>query len=115
MGTNYYTVGEAKTCGESGAVKDVVEALHVGKSSGGWRFLFRGHTDEGLLTAKAWWAYLETRKIVDEYGSSVNFDELKRLVAAKQFEKMPDEKYMSNGYLSFTDSDGFGFVTSDFS
>lgn len=115
MGTNYYTVGENKTCGECGAVKDVVKALHIGKSSGGWRFLFRGHQEEGLLTASAWWAYLETRKIVDEYGKPVSLDELKKWVASKQSEKMPDERHMQNGYLSFTDPDGFGFVTSDFS
>lgn len=34
------------------------EGLHIGKHSGGWRFLWRAHPDLGLTTGFAWYTHL---------------------------------------------------------
>ena len=61
MGTNYYTMKEAPcpTCAHGG------EDYHIGKSSGGWKFLFASYPDEGLTTKQAWHDFLQHRQIRD--------------------------------------------------
>lgn len=64
MGTNYY-VEKTPCCQYCGHQRP---AKHIGLSSAGWRFVFRAYPDEGLTSAKAWFEYLEGKRIVDEYG-----------------------------------------------
>ena len=80
MGTNYYTDGEkpCECCGRGG------EELHIGKSSGGWQFLFAPYPALGLTSWKAWREFLATRAIRDEYGTSHTMDDFADLVDSKQ-------------------------------
>ena len=80
MGTNYY-VNERPPCE---CCKRPFEQLHIGKSSGGWQFLFAPYPDRGLTTAAAWLAYLQDKEIVDEYDRPVALDELRELIESKQ-------------------------------
>jgi hypothetical protein len=57
--------------------------LHIGKSSGGWRFVFRAHPELGLNSAKEWYAYLEGKRIIDEYGAEVDLNWLKGYIETK--------------------------------
>lgn len=85
MGTNYYVKMKAcPHCGRGG------EDLHIGKSSGGWKFLFQRHDDMGLDSARIWFDFLAApdRIIVDEYGQNVAFDDFKSLVERKQDDRL---------------------------
>jgi len=83
MGTNYYTVKKepCPTCAHGG------EDYHIGKASGGWKFLFASYPNEGLTTASAWREFLKTRLIRDEYGDEVSYEEFWQKVERMQAEK----------------------------
>jgi hypothetical protein len=84
MGTNYYVKAEEKpacpTCGHH----PNVEPLHIGKSSGGWQFLFAPYPEHGLTSWAAWKSFLADKGIVDEYGQDVPLAELEDWVLKKQ-------------------------------
>lgn len=82
MGTNYYTKKRCAHCGS--AIKE--EMLHIGKSSGGWKFLFAAYPNMGLTSWKAWRMYLSDGDvhIEDEYGVPETFSGFVRLVETKQ-------------------------------
>ncbi|ARQ95415.1 hypothetical protein [Bradyrhizobium phage BDU-MI-1] len=80
MSTNFY-VKEAHCCPTCGKQSEV---HHIGKSSGGWRFLFRGYREFGLTSANAWLQYLLDRTIVDEYGVVWSWPEFTALIRTKQ-------------------------------
>lgn len=94
MGTNYYTKAPADCpcCGRS------FEPLHIGKSSGGWKFLFAPYPELNLTSWAAWQRHLEetSAEIVDEYGSAVSFEELRDLVESKQRPDMLDANNASS-------------------
>lgn len=68
MTTNYYAQPTAVP--EAGG-------LHIGQSSAGMDFLWRGHTNLRLTTREAWEKYLDRPEItiVDEYGEKWSIDE----------------------------------------
>ena len=91
MGTNYYLVKNRPS---------IDSGLHIGKSSMGWRFLFRKpsiwETDKPLNTFEQWRDYLkETTEsgnyvILNEYDEVVSLDNFLKMVANKQNENKPD-------------------------
>lgn len=98
MGTNYYLVKNGPS---------VKSGLHIGKSSAGWRFLFRKpyhwEADKPLNTFEQWRDYLKetteegTHVIMNEYDEVVPYDELMKLIDRKQKENKPDMfKYCEN-------------------
>ncbi|WP_029083452.1 hypothetical protein [Bradyrhizobium sp. th.b2] len=86
MGTNYYATPApfCPTCGCSDP------AIHIGKSSAGWAFLFHGYEDEKLTltTAKEWFEHLQGREIKGEYGCIVSIDDFKTMVARKKHDRI---------------------------
>lgn len=90
MGTNYYlhrTPDPCPTCGR----QDETE-FHIGKSSMGWVWVWRGYRDDHplapLTTPEEWEARLRQEvaagaAIRDEYGLDVTLDDLLARVAAK--------------------------------
>lgn len=81
MGTNYYAHRDVCAhCGRSD------EAMHIGKSSIGWPFLFHGIEDEGLKDWPTWKAWLMSSgsEIRDESRTTVSVDDLEKLVVAKR-------------------------------
>ena len=90
MGTNYYA--ETKKCSLCGRS----EKIHIGKSSAGWRFLFRGygspHDDgsDGLPKDVTGWHVFLGRsdvRIVDEYEHEVTLEEFWWRVGSKSDHK----------------------------
>jgi len=71
MGTNYYA--RVRHCDKCNRGDD----LHIGKSSMGWKFSFRGHRDHSppLTTEQAWRDFLRDVPIFDEYGDRVEYEE----------------------------------------
>ena len=85
MGTNYYTdANECKHCNRK-------ERLHIGKKSMGWEFNFQAYdfypNSDGetpispmLNSWKNWKEFLEDKKILDEYGEEVSYQEFVGIV-----------------------------------
>lgn len=99
MGTNYYAeINKCECCKRC-------DKIHIGKSSMGWAFTFRGYknpygyieTDEGkdvpvpddfcISSWKDWKEYLKNTEIIDEYGRNISYDEFVDLV---EHYKSPD-------------------------
>lgn len=110
MGTNYYLVKNRPS---------ISEPLHIGKSSGGWRFLFHKPSicdvDVPLNTYEQWRDYLKeqtensTHVIMNEYDDIVEYDWLMRLIDSKQSEDRPDMfEYCEN-------VNGYRFASGEFS
>jgi len=101
MGTNYYW--RYNIC----LLCDRYNEAHIGKSSAGWQFLFRGYRDNLLslpdpevdlgvkiLSWRDWkdWLITEEGKIFNEYGTEVPLADLIDNVEA------PERKSMINHY-----------------
>lgn len=112
MGTNYYA--EIKppcpTCGHGG------EKIHIGKSSQGWPFTFRGYDEEHSYSDRTevkavlrdwatWktWLLSTGGRILDEYGEVLSLDALEELVVTKR-------RYSTQSYIR---SDDFARMTDD--
>jgi hypothetical protein len=86
MGTNYYVMtNHCQCCGRYDTDR------HIGKSSFGWSFSFRGHRDEGLASWRDWKFYLFSTNamIVDEYGRDMPYAEFVEMI----------ETYKAPGYM----------------
>jgi hypothetical protein len=57
------------------------EGVHLGKFARGCEFMFRAHSDLGVIDYDTWVAFAETGKIVAEYGREVTVEELLTTVA----------------------------------
>lgn len=81
MGTNYYC--DSSPCPYCGHKKP---RLHVGKSSGGWPFLFHSIPEESLLGLQGWcdFVVLYSGALVDEYGKKISVEEFRNLVISKR-------------------------------
>lgn len=85
MGTNYYVkTNECECCSR-------YDERHIGKSSIGWAFSFRGYDEEGFIIRSwdGWKRYLEGKTIIDEYGQIIEYDRFVALI----------ETYKSPGYI----------------
>jgi|ERR1019366_3151677 hypothetical protein len=82
MGTNYYIQTQPTNHCDKCGREDPAENIHIGKSSGGWKFSF--HTR--FKTFKEWKVFLEANKdqIVDEYDSPISLEDLLEIVEEKQ-------------------------------
>lgn len=92
MGTNYYAVKKKPSLYNG--------ALHIGKSSCGWKFCFQGYEDElNIKSIEDWKKYLKSDDIVilNEYDEEVSYNDFFKLVEEKQKENNPDDfKYSIN-------------------
>lgn len=107
MGTNYYAIPKAtderkkEICemvmkGDfESARKLMPEKIHLGKSSGGWRFCFNHNDWEYYKNIPGLQAFTKTCAIIDEYGNSISDFEFWRLVEAKQ-KDIDGEEYYTN-------------------
>jgi phenolic acid decarboxylase len=76
MRTNYYL-----------KINDKI--LHIGKSSSGWKFLFRRYKDIKICNVDDWLDLIENNKngLYNEYKEQINFDEFNNLIMSKTNEK----------------------------
>jgi len=83
MGTNYYTKMEPEQpCAECGHVPNV-EEVHIGKSSGGWVFMFNQHPVVNMESAQSWYDFIKDNnyQIFDEYGRQFEISGLEDVVS----------------------------------
>jgi len=89
MGTNYYAIlNYCDHCGRG-------DKIHIGKSSAGWTFGFRGYTSvygcDGLVTPiksyQDWIVYLDDKRIENEYGEQFTLDDFMDIVKSKKDSK----------------------------
>ena len=94
MGTNYYAVRTRPTTDRP---------IHIGKSSYGWKFLFRTQNENWNEPPVVWrtfdqvyeWLYKYTVEsdnyvIIDEYDEVISFEDFIKMVEDKQSVENPD-------------------------
>ena len=79
MGTNYYVASNVCEC-----CNRYDEEYHIGKSSYGWAFSFRGYRPERLVSWSAWKEFLRDKAIMDEYGDRVDYSEFVRMIETEK-------------------------------
>ena len=86
MGTNYYVIlNHCDHCGRG-------DRVHIGKSSFGWTFGFRGYTSaydcNGLVTPiksyQDWITYIGDKRIENEYGEKFTLNDFMDIVKSKK-------------------------------
>ena len=118
MGTNYYMRYKSKTCE---CCNRTDEEVHIGKSSHGWTFSFKGYandTDNPRIEDIEDWVFTLSDKdtyIVNEYEDIVDKDEFWTMVHEKALNK--DNKNHSELYNSgnWLDKSGHSFNGGEFS
>ena len=117
MGTNYYQRTEiCECCGR-------YDEKHIGKSSAGWQFSFRGYNAEehrpAILSFKDWKRELKNGKIFDEYGREMPYEDFLAFVEEKKSQPNNHFDYCVKNNLSretdFKDPDGHSFSNTEFS
>lgn len=114
MGTNYYLHRQTpedlcQHCGRGRAYEEV----HIGKSSGGWKFLF--NSDEYQITTYKCWQKELTKPenkdhIYDEYGRKISPEELFKLIENKQ----KDDRGRPDINEPYTNPDPEGYLFSKY-
>lgn len=107
MGTNYFF--RQKRCEHCGAGLLVGPALHVGKSSVGWQFLFRAHPDLGITSVADWRRRIAEAPdgLFNSYDASVTQEDFWKMVEAKRDGRRLDDDGV--------DSEGYRIVEHEFS
>lgn len=120
MSTNYYLKRLPDECEECGHVRNWPVRIHIGKSSGGWVFLWRGWDGtepDGpgvpLETPDAWFAYLaeEIAKdavIVAEYGMEYSLADFRTFVESKRTEPRRNSRIKESD-VAHVDGDDVAF------
>jgi hypothetical protein len=127
MGTNYYL--RTDVCAHCSRER---ERIHVGKSSAGWPFLFRGYrkwppdgVPHPITSAKEWRDFIaraikfDNAKLFDEYGKEQDVEKLWEFAKSKLSETRGPEA--SPGYRhgdrdsEWIDAEGYRFCDNEFS
>ena len=111
MGTNYYAKPREDPLNLSG------EGLHIGKSSGGWEFLWRAHKDRDLISAAAWRETLShpSVMIVAEYGLEITLDEFWAFATHRlDSYQRQDNALSESSYPRWRDDEGYPFADYEF-
>lgn len=115
MGTNYYI--RSKACEHCGHAP---EPIHLGKSSGGWKFHLQANDFRDYHDWPSMKAWLTGKEIVDEYDRPVPVREFIELVMMKQRADEPLDSRTGRPYLDGYDDgstmiDGYIFFNHWFS
>lgn len=99
MGTNYYWKHNGERCPTCG--HDDAEALHIGKSSGGWCFSLHVDPENGIRDLGDWRARFGRSGtwIVDESGREISADEMLDIITNRSWshdKPMPIDWYRQN-------------------
>ena len=101
MGTNYYiTLDACACCGRGG------EELHIGKSSGGWCFSLNTHPENGIESLEDWKAVWADKPIKDEYGNTINPDEMLRIITQRTWRGEFPRRHAIDGSHCLDHGDG---------
>ena len=120
MGTNFYV--DLDVCSACHRGQD---RIHIGKRSGGWKFLWQGFqgafgpVKKAIKTREEWYQLLSdpASYIIDEYNTPYSFTEFKDMVT--QWDAMPSNLMRHSSEHpsidSWRDAEGFEFLAGDFS
>lgn len=112
MGTNYYLYQkpDCKCCGRP------FEPLHIGKSSGGWRFALHVMPENGINTLDDWRILWSTPGafIRDEYGEKVSIADMERLITKREWRGGPVKRH-DDQYCVGHGKGTWDYITGEFS
>jgi hypothetical protein len=103
MGTNYYAIPRQSEENHQRIVKLINDRLydeaaeyfprriHIGKSSGGWKFIFNHNNWVFYETKEGLKSFLDTCDIIDEYGRPVSGAEFWSMVGDRDNNKSHNE------------------------
>ena len=115
MGMNYYAKIDRGITTTNPPVSGRFETMHIGKSSQGWRFGFRGYPGE-IDSYQDLLEYLSLPEvtIVDEMGRAISIEKFKDLVESKKESSIRDHavEYPEDCWI---DAEGHGFHGREFS
>lgn len=120
MGTNYYVATNfCEHC------KRFDRDKHIGKSSGGWTFSFRGYRADWdmpkIETYEHWLLALQGERICDEYGEEISLADFQAMVESKKNEKFNHTIYCRREHPRHAEQDcwldpeGHSFDAAEFS
>lgn len=125
MGTNYYVATNHCECCDR-----YDEEYHIGKSSYGWAFSFRGYRPGRLVSWKNWKEFLKDKIITDEYGERIDYDWFVQYVEGEKrpgFVRQDGHKNLQhneegrkpagwyNPEYDWDDEEGYAFCSREFS
>ncbi|MHA1794807.1 MAG: hypothetical protein ACTSUK_01750 [Promethearchaeota archaeon] len=121
MGMNYYHRTNACSCCNR------YDEAHIGKSSYGWTFSFKGNkiefdSSEVIVSFEDWKKLLKNGKIFDEEDKEISFEDFVKLVESKEKSKYNHTTYCLNSIRDkeyakrycWLDDDGHSFSGSEF-
>jgi hypothetical protein len=121
MGTNYYIAFVSDAGRACPCCKKLSETLHIGKSSMGWDFLFRGYkrpeTDYQLDTWEAWKEFILGKETIvyDEYGKVHDKQEIIDFIEARHANQNNlKNKVEPDRDAEWVDKEGYVFVDREF-
>ena len=112
MGMNYYLRKKCKCCEQE-------QQVHLGKSSKGWQFTFRGDRANGVVDFPSWVERVNTLmksdwKLTDEWeGGTCDWTELLLKIQRKRIEPNNHAKEFPSE-LDYVDADGNSFSDREF-
>jgi hypothetical protein len=109
MGTNYYVVENVCEC-----CNRYDEKYHIGKSSWGWAFSFQGYKYDGLTSWQKWKEHLKDKKIYDEYGERITYDEFVKYVETEKSPGYVREKDGHKNLVHNTEGRKEGWFNSEY-
>lgn len=106
MGTNYYaTLNACECCKRS-------DQIHLGKSSGGWKFSFQG--SEAVRDFDAWCALVRAAsRIYDEYGCDMSAEQM--IAHARDWQQGQSHSRLYPSSSNWRDANGYEFTDNEFS
>ena len=107
MGCNYYIYDKSKKCKCCGRGE---EEIHIGKSSGGWKFLFNYNGGKYYADVDGLKKFLKNKTIYSEDNERVSKKIFWEMVEEKQKE---EKHHYADGYVFRLD--GYDFLDSNFS
>ena len=126
MSTNYYVAKNKCDC-----CNRYDKEYHIGKSSWGWAFSFRGYRYPpaaeyaDLDSWKKWKEYLKDQQIVDEYGDAIDYADFVNLIETVKspgYIRQDGKKNLShnsgnwfNPEYDWDDEAGYSFTSREFS
>jgi hypothetical protein len=84
MSTNYEVIVDGET-------------IHLGKSSGGWPFAFRGYPERGVVDYDSWRELAASGRIMAEYGLEVSLAELEDVVVRSRSNRIHHSGRLRDG------------------
>lgn len=104
MGTNYYAIKKKPR------ILKVYDSIHIGKSSAGWKFLFKENDEyHNFEEFKKWITTQNDYIFKDEYNQEIKSTELLKLIEKLQQENNKDD------FTYDKNINGYRFYDKDFS